>query len=739
MTGEETTVLLVEDSDPDALYIQELFTELDRPTGRVRATQAEWTLTRVDSLADCLDTLDSASIDLVLLDLNLPDSHGVETVDTVLEAATDTPIVVLTGLDDERAGVEAIERGVQDYLNKDEVTPTLLGRTIQYALERHDREQRLTDREATLRELHTTTDQLLQAQTETEVADYILACGSSLLAFSHNDVVRFDDSEGRLRVVDLSSTRPMIFASDTTFGPDDGLLWEAYRRGETTRVPAADVEAALGESADGVDELVAIPIGEFGLYVGAIEGAVDAFDIELAELLASHAQAAVERLQKEQALGRVSEQLTEQETRLDELEALTETVHHIQHRIANSETRESLEAAVCAELVSTGRVDFAWIARPKTTDDDLTTAALAGADQGYLDTALSDGTAPPAVRAATRRQTVTVSSIASRVQREPWAKEALSCGFRSAISIPLLYDEVLYGVLTAYSSRETAFDGVFEQVFTEVGSLLANSISIRERRQFEHSNRVLELEFELTEPGGVFHSLAAATDCTLSFDTTVETDERVTGVLVTVLSGDPAAVLDSAGQVRDIAASDWFGDAGGRQLRLDIHTPFLGTYVRNHGGRLTGVVADGNTTVVTVELPANVAARPLMDALTTRYTPIELLARREKVRSQLSDSSELREHLTGRQFEILRTAYYGGYFESPKRISGEDIASSFDISAAVVYNHLRAAERALLERVFEMPSNDIDVAETAEQSPLDPTDPGEQPDDSISDNRFLDY
>jgi signal transduction histidine kinase len=77
------------------------------------------------------------------LDLNLPDSTGLDTLESMVSVADNTPIVVLTGLDDQQLGVQAVEEGAQDYLIKDEVSPALLQRTIQYAIERERKQREL--------------------------------------------------------------------------------------------------------------------------------------------------------------------------------------------------------------------------------------------------------------------------------------------------------------------------------------------------------------------------------------------------------------------------------------------------------------------------------------------------------------------------------------------------------------------------------------------------------------------
>jgi len=134
------TILLVEDNPSDARLIEEYLGEpswsgqRDAPTVR-----------HVDRLADAVDSRGDA-VDVILLDLGLPDSNGFETLETMLEAAGDEPVVVLTGLDDDSVDVEAVERGAQDFLVKDDIDPKLLQRTLKYAVERERQQQALERR-----------------------------------------------------------------------------------------------------------------------------------------------------------------------------------------------------------------------------------------------------------------------------------------------------------------------------------------------------------------------------------------------------------------------------------------------------------------------------------------------------------------------------------------------------------------------------------------------------------------
>ena len=140
-----TRVLLVEDNPADARLITEYLAEESWPNIEADAPMVD----HVERLSSAREAL-TDTVDVVLLDLGLPDSSGVETLDEVLAIGIPAPVVVMTGLDDERVGVSAVEHGAQDYLIKDDVTPRLLRQTLGYAVRREHQQQELRKRNAEL-------------------------------------------------------------------------------------------------------------------------------------------------------------------------------------------------------------------------------------------------------------------------------------------------------------------------------------------------------------------------------------------------------------------------------------------------------------------------------------------------------------------------------------------------------------------------------------------------------------
>jgi len=139
----ELKVLLVEDNPADARLVREMLKDAQRPV----------TLTHANRLREAIEQLRAQCFHAILLDLNLPDSEGMNTFLRARAEAAHAPIVVLTGLADEDVAARAVREGAQDYLVKAEVDGPLLYRAIRYAVERHASDEAIRRSEALYRSL----------------------------------------------------------------------------------------------------------------------------------------------------------------------------------------------------------------------------------------------------------------------------------------------------------------------------------------------------------------------------------------------------------------------------------------------------------------------------------------------------------------------------------------------------------------------------------------------------------
>lgn len=142
-------ILLIEDDTDDAFLIMEMVS--DEKTGTIGIEHMTTLTTGIERIRD-------GGIDIVLSDLGLPESRGLDTLDLLLpEVGRTLPVIVLTGLADQEIGAEAVRAGAQDYLFKEEVTGSLLVRSILYAIER---KKMMVEREKLRQELEDALDQV---------------------------------------------------------------------------------------------------------------------------------------------------------------------------------------------------------------------------------------------------------------------------------------------------------------------------------------------------------------------------------------------------------------------------------------------------------------------------------------------------------------------------------------------------------------------------------------------------
>ena len=120
-------VLLIEDNPGDARRIRELLAE---------ANEISCCLLCADRLSSGIRQISDGGVDVVLLDLSLPDSRGIETFSKFHAQAKGLPIILLTGLEDGNLAMRAVREGAQNYLVKGDTTPRSLARAIRLAIER---------------------------------------------------------------------------------------------------------------------------------------------------------------------------------------------------------------------------------------------------------------------------------------------------------------------------------------------------------------------------------------------------------------------------------------------------------------------------------------------------------------------------------------------------------------------------------------------------------------------------
>ena len=172
--------LLIEDNPGDVRLIRAYLSETDNPAVDI---------TDVPTLDAGLSLLDENIYDVILLDLSLPDCLGFNTFAKVQNKNHSTPIVIISGLDDEKLAIEAVRRGAQDYLIKGEVSNELLIRALRYAIERKRSELALRDQEERFRSVtETAADAIVTADSHGKI-QYWNQAAESLFGYSSDEIL----------------------------------------------------------------------------------------------------------------------------------------------------------------------------------------------------------------------------------------------------------------------------------------------------------------------------------------------------------------------------------------------------------------------------------------------------------------------------------------------------------------------------------------------------------------------
>ena len=151
MSTKTTNILLIEDNPGDT-HLVKIY---------LKDAAFKYDLSCVETFYEGLEVINNQQIDIVLLDLSLPDSTGFKTLSRYVETVTNIPVIILTGVNNEIVGNQAVKAGAQDFLVKGQFDGKLLGRVIRYSLQRAKTQHKL---EETARELVINERRIVKAQ-----------------------------------------------------------------------------------------------------------------------------------------------------------------------------------------------------------------------------------------------------------------------------------------------------------------------------------------------------------------------------------------------------------------------------------------------------------------------------------------------------------------------------------------------------------------------------------------------
>ncbi|MES3161402.1 MAG: bacterio-opsin activator domain-containing protein, partial [Halorubrum sp.] len=394
------------------------------------------------------------------------------------------------------------------------------------------------------------------------------------------------------------------------------------------------------------------------------------------------------------------------------------TIHDAFAAIPSTTDRTELFEAVVERLSAGTHWRGVWIVRGVGGDQPAGSGVVAVADasddgcvstshtDGPLDAlpTVADGSTPPWTRAMTEREPV-VGVVDGEGNETAVNTATDGSGTSSLLAVPIAHRETTYGALCLWRANEETTAIVEQEALATLGRCLGWAVTAGRWRDLLHSDAVTEVEFHTTDPAAFLARASDTLDCRIELDSTVSISESASRCFLRVAEADPqavATVVEAADGVSTLRVVETRADGCTVSVRASS-----GTLVRaltERGATVRDAVARDGRVRVVADLPDGTDIRPIADGLRATYPDVRLVSKESVARSHHTESTlrdGVTERLTDRQWATLSAAYHSGYFDWPRGSTAEEIADTMEVSSPTFHNHLRKAQRALLDTLFD--------------------------------------
>ncbi|TYL38428.1 PAS sensor protein [Natronococcus pandeyae] len=568
--------------------------------------------------------------------------------------------------------------------------------------------QDITERKRTqnaIERLNDVSQELMEADTQ-EIHDRTADIAQDVLGVEYAALWQYDETTGELEQgttrIDPDADRESIRLPDRL----TDQIWQTFISHEI----AVENDLPTSESTPSESQLrssVLVPLGRHGVIcLASTHSAVfDETRVDIAGTMVATIETALDRAEGERRLERQNEELT----RLDRLNSL---IRDIDQALVQADTLEAIDLAVCERLADSDQFEFAWIGEYDAVTDTIEPREWAGIDGSYVDglsvtTSGSSNSEDPVVAAFRTQETHVVADIATDLRAGSWREATLERGARSCISIPLVYEQSLHGVVTVYG-RTPQPDERDHDVLAELGSTIAHAINAVETRETLQADSVVELTVRFQQVDTPLCRFARQAGCTIEFEGFVPQSEGDVAAIFFTATGVSPDELSTAGE-QSIAIEELTflsEHQEGTLVKARLSDPTLASQFLEQDAVVRSLTIEEDVATAVVELHQTAEVREFIERLRETVADLDLLARHTRSRpleTQHTFRMAYEDRLTPRQKEVLHTAYQSGFFESPRVRTGSELSDALGISQSTFTHHLREAERKLCELTFEHP------------------------------------
>lgn len=566
----------------------------------------------------------------------------------------------------------------------------------------------LVENQWTLDALHEATRELINAETQDAVCECAVEAGRSILAADRVAIFLRDESSGQLSRVGERSSPATDGLPEVIAPGEDNALWETYVQSEARHI----AEAVPDAPTEGFAHSFVLPLGNHGVMVIAYreDEGVPRSAQKFAQVLAANAEVTLDRTARERALRDRDDQLEARNEQLRRLNRINAVIRTISQALLAASTRQEIEDLVCERLASMDAFTFVWVGEPDHVEGTVRPVASAGRGDPYLDAVRSEADGPsdqqpPAWEVAESQESVVENNLIGVTPRAPWHDRALAQGFQSAAAVPIEYDGSVIAVMGIFSDTPSLFGDEERSVLEELGQTIGHAINAIDRRHALVADDVIELEFEIAGVDDFFSRLAASDLGGVDIRTVIPQPDGTSIVFFAIDSGtteEVSAVLNRSPSVATHALV-WDDDQT-KVFRSTVSEPTIVTMAADHGAHPRAITTHDDGWRFVVAVPRSTDVRDFTDRLAGSAFDVELVARREERRDGSVTgplNEQIDERLTDRQHEALRSAYFSGYFDWPRKSSGEDVADTMEIDQSTLQQHLRGGQRRVFQALFD--------------------------------------
>ncbi|MFC6735593.1 GAF domain-containing protein, partial [Halolamina salina] len=245
-------------------------------------------------------------------------------------------------------------------------------------------------------------------------------------------------------------------------------------------------------------------------------GGIGAAYLDFLGTVAGNVEAALDRVEREREREEHERLLEKQNRTLERLDRINGIIRGISRSLVRASTREEIESVVCRQLADDGPYGLAWIGDREHAAEGVTVRAGAGAfdpAEGIDGVLAAPGST--ADRAAEHRELRVVNDVLDRGEFDDWQRAALDRGYHAVASIPLVYEDAMYGVLSVYADRTGVFGDLERAVLSELGDMIAYAINAAESKRALVGRTVTRIEFDVSDTEMPFVELARELGCSL--------------------------------------------------------------------------------------------------------------------------------------------------------------------------------------------------------------------------------